>query len=659
MNSPEQIYPTGPEPEYDDHGNPTPEWQAAYDAWLDEGLDVDDVDEGQDGDDAQVITFPRQPGTAAKAGPAVVTPTVPTTGLWHHVGAELGELARVGRAKWADEAERRRELRAEMRPQVRDAEKALRNARKADPERIKASTHAAERHLRRVRREMPQPLGLVAVEAFVVVVVAAVIGGPRVPLAAWLWAALFGTTALAVGTALLMWRAKRRPQGLVPTAEERALLRRLEAAWWVRHAADRGLGGTVPGVARLTDAGIEVSVRLDGKWTPSGLLKAEDNVRALLRARTELRIQVRAGEHGGWAVMTLRTRSAADGVSLRWTPESEGIGIDTTTGAPVAWEPSGHKLFAGATGMGKSTSYRPLIAKILRERPNAAVILLDFKRQEASVWRGRIRVETEPRSAYEAVKSVVVELERRQRDSTGTTWVATEEDPELFVVVDEGAVPVRLAKRKEFKDFLDLFEIISTMGRAGLVWLWWATQYPTKGDGIPPQVAEMMLERLALTVEGPQADRVIFGEKAGDTGWQPSELSGIPGEALFKARGRKPDPLQLWYLDDDGVRALPPGLIWYGGDAGDVVGLHDEDQDPGGDTAGAVSTGPAATDERVLQLVAEHSGEVRQADIAERSGLPKSSLSRSVTRLIKAGRLTRDKDTGVLAVAATETTKNA
>lgn len=655
MNSPEQIYPTGPEPEYDDHGNPTLEWEAAYGAWLDEGLDVD---EDQDGDDAQVITFPRQPGTAAAgAGPAVVTPphASPGAGLWRSVGAELGEAARAGRARWVDEAERRREIRAELRPLVRDAEKALRNARKADPERTKAATHTAERHLRQLKGEMPQPLGLVAVEAFVVVVVAAVVGGPRVPLAAWLWSALFGTVVLAAGTGLLMWRAKRRTRGLVPTAEERALLRRLEAAWWVRYAAERGLAGTVPGVARLTDAGIEVSVRLDGKWTPSGLLKAEDNVRALLRARTELRIQVRAGEHGGWAVMTLRTRSAADGVSLRWTPDSAGIGIDTTTGVPVAWEPSGHKLFAGATGMGKSTSYRPLIAKILRERPNAAVILLDFKRQEASVWRGRIRVETEPRSAYEAVKSVVAELERRQRESTGTTWVATEADPELFVVVDEGAVPVRLAKRKEFKDFLDLFEIISTMGRAGLVWLWWATQYPTKGDGIPPQVAEMMLERLALTVEGPQADRVIFGEKAGDTGWQPSELSGVPGEALFKARGRKPDPLQLWYLDDDGVRALPPGLIWYGGDAA-VVGLHeDDDQDPDGDAADAVATGPAATDERVLQLVAEASGEVRQADIAERSGLPKSSLSRSVNRLIKAGRLTRNADTGVLTVVAATT----
>lgn len=693
-----------PEFEYDDRGRPTPESVAAYDAAVEAIIEADFAEDDQEDDDVlddehdvdepddtNVIPFPRRPGLPSVAEHVAGTPdaawiedydrrhglvreprltrrarriarrqqvnATAQASAMRSLGAELAELGHSAGAWFAAESERRRDIRTELLPQVRDAERALRAARRADPERTRAATHTAERTLRQLKNEMPQPFALTVTEALAVLVAAVVVGALRMPVAAWWWTALAGSLTLAAGAGLLLLRARRRRGHLIPTAEERALLRRLDTKHWVRHGEARGLAGTVTGVPTLGEAGIEVAVRLDGKWTPDGLAKAEDNIRALLRARSELKMQVRPGTRGGWATLTLRTRSAADGVSLRWTKESPGIGLDTVTGMPVVLSPFGFRLLAGATGMGKSVTYRPWAADILLNHPNAAVVLVDLKRQEAPLWRGKIRVETEPKAVYGLACELETELMRRQTVSTGTTWTPTPEAPELLVIVDEGAAAVRMSKNKLYKDILDKFEALATMGRAGKIWILWATQYPTKGQGVPPQVVEMMLERIALSVESQQADRVIFGENAADTGWQPSQLSQIPGEALVKAKGRKPNPVQMWHLTDDDVRDLPAGIIWYGGESGDVVDV-DFDQEDDDATSTSAPAGPESTETRVWRLVAGAAGPVRQADIAEASGLPKSSLSRTVKKLIESGRLERNDD-GTLSAVDVDQTKNA
>ncbi|NED63222.1 ATP-binding protein, partial [Streptomyces sp. SID10244] len=116
------------------------------------------------------------------------------------------------------------------------------------------------------------------------------------------------------------------------SAEERRLMERLAPTFWVQHADERGLSGTLTEHPELTAAGIVCGVRLDGKWSAKALAAASDQVRALLGMRTETRMQISRGSHGDRALIVIRTRSASDGVSMIWTPDHTGIGVDEVTG---------------------------------------------------------------------------------------------------------------------------------------------------------------------------------------------------------------------------------------------------------------------------------------------------------------------------------------
>lgn len=350
---------------------------------------------------------------------------------------------------------------------------------------------------------------------------------------------------------------------IIATSAERKLLARLQPAAWRESARQRELAGVDIESAELTVAGITAMFRLTGKWTVSKLKSSDELVCATLMLPTSVRVTIRPGDIGGTAELVIRTRSPLDGADLRWTPNSTGIGRDEVTGAPVALSPYQHRVYAGATGMGKSVLLRPLIAQVMR-RADAAVVYIDPKRQEFSLWRGKIRVACEPEDIYALTGEIIRELDYRQRNSPGATWTATAEHPELVVIVDEGASLVRQAKDRQFRDLLALYEKIATMGRAGRIWLHWCTQYPTKSQGIPPQVVEMMLEAVSLAVKSPLTDRVIFGERAQRDGWEPSRLPQRPGYALVHANDRAPDPVRTWHMDDDTVRTLPKSLVWSG-----------------------------------------------------------------------------------------------
>jgi S-DNA-T family DNA segregation ATPase FtsK/SpoIIIE len=441
----------------------------------------------------------------------------------------------------------------------------------------------------------------------------------------------------------LVWRLVRFvwtywPGRVWPTREERRILRRLAPHHWREHAERRGLGGTLTGRPRLTEAGITCAVRLDGTWTVAKLRAAEPHIRNLLGCRTGLRIEVTAGKRGGWASVTLRTRLAVDGADLSWTPERKGIGLDAVTGKAVVLTPYGFRLVAGVTGMGKSVALRPWIAEVLAN-PTGAVVYIDPKRQEQTLWGGKLRVAAEPDDIYAVVGELEAELRRRQAAATGTTWKPTPEAPELVVIVDEGAAIVRMAKQARYRDILDKFEALATMGRAARIWLVWATQYPTKEQGCPAQVIEMMLDRVALTVDSKQADRTIFGENAAAKGWEPSELSGRPGEALVKSKGRKPNPVRFWFMDDDTARSLPAGIVWHGPAAAPVsldkpaptaapVAASDGPADaaPAGDTRSAVLAALRAAD-----------GPVSRAELVAATGRGKTAVAEALTALTAEG----------------------
>ncbi|MFB9416030.1 type IV secretory system conjugative DNA transfer family protein, partial [Dactylosporangium matsuzakiense] len=314
-------------------------------------------------------------------------------------------------------------------------------------------------------------------------------------------------------------------------------------SYWVQHTDERGLSGTLTERPEVTPAGIVCGVRLDGKWSAKALAAASDQVRALLGMKSETRMQISRGSHGDRALIVIRTRSASDGVSMIWTPDHDGIGVDEVTGefVDLPLQPGVHILLAGITGMGKSVSWRPLVMRAVMDDAWTAVVV-DPKRQEAIGWQHCLRcvgqeTNREQRMAdiYAMAQELTREMHRRQGIATGSVWEpdGRPENRRLLVVIDEGAAIVRMAKQKQYADVMDLFEELWSEARSVGFQFVWATQFPTKSVGVPAAVKENMSARLSLTVGAGEAERAIFGEKAQQEGWLPSKLDGIPGRAML------------------------------------------------------------------------------------------------------------------------------
>ncbi|RAS25439.1 S-DNA-T family DNA segregation ATPase FtsK/SpoIIIE [Streptomyces avidinii] len=549
--------------------------------------------------------------------------------------------------RWSKETDRRRTLRAARKPLVRDARAALAQAQAIDPQKVTSIVHRAERELATAKRKVPDPMWLFASKTALATAAAGYVGLPLVPGRVWMWAAVAVSVAVAGAIA---WALLHRPaaSAIEPTAEERALLKRLQPEHWREHAEQRGLTGTLTGRPKLTESGIVVAVRLDGTWTATKLRGGEDHIRALLGARTGLRMQIKAGKQGGWAELTLRTRSAADGDDLLWSPERRSLGIDTVTGEHVTVPLGERLLIAGRSGAGKSVASRPLLYDASEGDTNALVII-DLKRVEGRLWDHRARVASTP----EEVIAVVGELDAEMHDRLDVlpkgqdTWTPSSDRPRITVVVDEGAEVLTAAGRA-----LPGLESIARMGRAACIDLWWMTQKPTINDGIPKQIAPQISTSICLAVRTPAEARVVLGEDAQAKGWNADELPA-PGVALIRDGKRKPDPVKVRYMDKAVVIALPDQPIWSRTTTPATAGaptltLVKATAEP----AAAAAPAAGSVDDRVLSAL--RSGPLRQADIVTAAELPKGTVSKAVKRLAEAGLLQR-LDGGALALPGTDT----
>jgi S-DNA-T family DNA segregation ATPase FtsK/SpoIIIE len=576
--------------------------------------------------------------------------------VWRTHRQYAATAARWTADHWRKEAERRRALRAERKPLVRDARRALATARAIDPEGVTPIRHRAERELRTAKRRVPDPMWLFATKTAAALGVAGYVWLPRVSARAWVWSAV---AVVAAVTALSVWIAvrERDTTGLKPTAEESALLKRLQPQHWKEHAEQRGLAGTLTGRPKLTEAGIVCAVRLDGTWTATKLRAAEDHIRALLGARTSLRMQIKAGKQGGWAELTLRTRSAADGDDLTWTPERRSLGIDTVTGEQVTVPLGERLLIAGRSGAGKSVASRPLLFDASEGATNALVII-DLKRVEGRLWDHRARVASTPHEVIDVTDELETEmLERLSILPKGQdTWTPTPDRPRITVVVDEGAEVMTAADKVPYetetsdgktrtvtRSALPALESIARMGRAACIDLWWMTQKPTIGDGIPKQIAPQIGVSICLAVRTPAEARVVLGEDAQAKGWNADELP-VPGVALIRDGKRKPDPVKVRYMDKAVVIALPDRTPWSRSVA------------PMVETAGAptltlvtntATEAEPATDSatgRVLKAIETADEPVRQKDLVTLTGLSKGAVSKAVKALTTGGTIVRTPD---------------
>ncbi|MFJ9249937.1 cell division protein FtsK [Streptomyces sp. NPDC101776] len=577
------------------------------------------------------------------------------TSVWRTHRQYAATAARWTADHWRKEADRRRAVRADRNPLVRDARRALATARALDPEGITPIRHRAERELRNAKRRVPDPLWLFASKTVIGAAVAGYVWLPTVPTRVWVWSAVAVTIAV---TASIVWAIVRGrdDDGLKPNAEEAALLKRLQPLHWKEHAEQRGLAGTLTGQPKLTESGIVCAVRLDGQWTPRKLRGAEDHVRALLGARTDLRVQIKAGKRGGWAELILRTRSAADGDDLTWTPERRSLGVDTVTGDAVTVPLGERLLIAGRSGAGKSVASRPLLFDASEGETNALAII-DLKRVEGRLWDHRARVASIPRDVVDLVDELETEmLDRLSILPKGQdTWTPTAERPRITVVVDEGAEVMTAADKVPYesesgdgktrivnRSALPGLESIARMGRAACVDLWWMTQKPTIGDGIPKQIAPQIGVSICLSVRTPAEARVVLGEDAQAKGWNADELP-VPGVALIRDGKRKPDPVKVRYMDKAVVIALPNRTPWSRSASPTAQAVSA----PTLTLVKATAADEPATDSavaRVLKAIETASEPVRQKDLVTITGLSKGSVSKAVKTLTTGGMALRALD---------------
>ncbi|MFD4442552.1 FtsK/SpoIIIE domain-containing protein [Nocardia sp. NPDC058519] len=465
---------------------------------------------------------------------------------------------------------------------------------------------------------------------------------------AWARWPIIISAAILVGHLAVLWLGHRSvstelPDGL--TAEEHRLAKRLDASWWTANAEARGLAGTLPGRATLTPAGLVSHVRLDGRWTPASLRARTAEIRALLGARSDLRIEVSEGSHGDRATITLRTRSAADGIDLTgWTPGAPW-GVDTVTGEPVPVSKGRRKLVAGMSGSGKSWALRPLMAEA-SEYPDERLVLIDLKKVEARCWEHRARTATTVEEITIVTAELVAEMqERLDLIPRGDDVVKiSARCPRITVVVDEGSELLAVS-RGDDAVIMDNLRSIARMGRAAEIILVWATQKPTisgANAGLDPQISAQISVRVALALSTPSESRVVMGEDATERGWNAHELP-IPGVALIRSGPTSlPHPVRTRAIPPQDVIDLPARPIWVG-TAAPAPTLVVESP------TRTEKLVPTATSNRDKVLDAVRGGHRSVTAIASGTGLHKGTVSTHVKVLVESGDLVRD-ETGLVPV---------
>ncbi|MCZ4122379.1 FtsK/SpoIIIE domain-containing protein [Streptomyces sp. H39-S7] len=470
------------------------------------------------------------------------------------------------------------------------------------------------------------------------------------------------SAGLIVLNAAGLWLGRRQPSvrlddGMSP--EERRLASRLDPSFWVQNADARGLSGTVPTPAKLTQAGLVAHVRLDGRWTPKSFRAKADEIRALLGARTALRMEITSGSHGDRATITLRTRSAADGIDLTgWAPGAPW-GIDTITGDPVMVPLGRRMLIAGTSGSGKSWSTRALLADA-SEPADHRLIVIDPKRVEALNWQHRARTAVRRDDVLEVTDELVEEMhERLEEIPRGSDVIAiSARRPRITVFVDEGAEVIAMARHKAPRtedgpgtDYVRIMENLRTlarMARAGEIILIWATQKPTmdgKSPGLDPQISAQITYRASLALSTSSESRVVFGEDATEDGWHAHKLP-MPGIAMLRSGPKsQPHPVKTRAFSPADVIALPDRPIWHRTATSQPTRspLHLVKEPT---TAPAAAPVPASNRDRVRQAVADGARTLR--DITDRTGINKGTVSRELKALIATGTLLRTDDGMVL-----------
>lgn len=486
------------------------------------------------------------------------------------------------------------------------------------------------------------------------------------------WPAATSAALIAANVAGL-WLGRRSVKVEVEdgvSAEEHRLMERLNPSYWVQHAAEEGLERTLTERPEVTAAGIVCGIRLDGKGRSWKWLAGEaDAVRRLLGMKTETRMEITAGSHGDRATITIRTRSAADGIDLKgWRP-GDCWAIDTITGELLRVPLGKRMLVAGTSGAGKSYSARPLLAEA-SEHADHRLVIFDRKYIEARTWQHRARTAVELDEMREVCDELEAEGEERLKDLPRGKDVIdiSLERPRITVFVDEGGELLSDAKTKyededgKKRDYQDVIERLRTIARkyrAAEIILVWATQKPTMsgdGHGLDSQIAGQMSVKLGLAVASQTDAQTVFGR----SDWPAHDLP-MPGYALLFDQDKGPtqrrNPIKLRFMDAQQVIDLPARPIWARAAAPANVPADPPPLRLVKKSAAEVPAArpapaaPVTNRDKVLGAVAD--GARTGRDIVDRTGLNKGTVSKLVKALVESGEFAKLPD-GQVVIAAGE-----
>ncbi|MFG2453227.1 ATP-binding protein [Streptomyces sp. NPDC048512] len=446
------------------------------------------------------------------------------------------------------------------------------------------------------------------------------------------------TVGLALGR-----RTVRVPVDESVSPEERQLMERLDPAYWVEHAPDRGLSGTVTTPPAIEPGGIRCEIRLDGTWTVKTLADKADSIGALLGARTALRMRIASASRKGWAVLTLATRSAAADVSSLWTPdripvdpELMSLGVDIETGDEVLIPFAERLLVSGASGTGKSWSTRPLMATA---HLRGDMALIDGKGEESIPWDGICRCANESDEIDAVIDDAHAEMVRRKAEMK-RRGISVWDGRQLTVFIDEGQVVLAHVMRDKAR--LQRLVELSSLGRSRGVVLWWATQYPVvdgAAPGLHKMIAPNLLTRFSLRVATTTQSGVALDDCADYAPHKIPQGKEWRGHGYLKGYG--PRLIRTWALDDAGVRSLPKS-IW----APEKATAGQTTQAPLRLVKNVAASGGSSNRDKVL--VAVTVGARTAKEVADATGLNKGTVSREIKALVASGDLVRSADGRIL-----------
>ena len=248
--------------------------------------------------------------------------------------------------------------------------------------------------------------------------------------------------------------------------------------------------------------------------------------------------------------VALREILSSDGFKKSKSKLTLGLGKDIS-GMPVVADLSKmpHLLVAGATGSGKSVSINSMIMSILYKATPAEVkmLMVDPKLLELSAYEDIPHlispVITSPKAASEALKKMVIEMERRYRvlaeraarNIDGYNLQASDEEqlPYIVIIIDELADLMFTAP----SDVEDSITRLAQMGRASGIHLILATQRPSV-DVITGIIKANFPARISFHVTSKVDSRTILDAQGAEQLLGKGDmLLMLPGASIIRVHG--------------------------------------------------------------------------------------------------------------------------